>query len=145
MQKISDLRGSHAATPGGKGEKRDAISPPIPPKPQLERKTREGSSGHVEEQVEVDDQDSIGSPPPMHVFIKPMHPNDTVQIVSELRTLMIPEIRTIVRDNVLDTETIIYSAGKKATDSITKQLNTVVAENVSLKERFSKLENRVQW
>ena len=138
MQEVSD-----AATPGGKGEKRDVISPPIPPKPQLESKTREGSSGHVEEQVEVDDQDSVGSPPPVHVFIKPMHPNDTVQNVSELRALVIPEIRTIVRDNVPETETIIYSAVKKATDSITKQLNTVMAENVPLKERFFKLENRV--
>ena len=138
-----DLRGSNLATPGGKGEKRDATSPPIPPNPQPEKKTREGSSGHVEEQVEVDDQDSFGSPPPVHVFSKPMHPNDIVQIVSELRALMIPEIRTIVRDNTPDMETIVYSAVKKATDSITKQLNTVVAENFSLKERCSDLENRV--
>ena len=30
-----NLTGNFAATPGGKGEKRDSTSPPIAPKPQL--------------------------------------------------------------------------------------------------------------
>ena len=48
-----DLKGNHAATPGGKGEKRDATSPPIPPKPQLEKKTREEPSGDAKARVTI--------------------------------------------------------------------------------------------
>ena len=72
-----------------------------------------------------------------------MHPNDIVQIVSELRALMVPEIKTIIKDNTPDTETIVYHAVKKATECFTKQINTVVRENASLKERCSKLEKTV--
>ena len=39
-QKIN-LKGSLTATPGGKGEKRDVMSP-VPSKPVIEKKTREG-------------------------------------------------------------------------------------------------------
>ena len=146
-----DLKGNHAATPGGKGEKRDATSPPIPPKPQLEKKTREEPSGDAkargdnrenrdEEIIETDDP---GSPSHVHVFSKPMHPNDILQIVTELRALMLPEIRNIITENTPDTKTIVFEAVKSATDSLTKQINSVKTENASLREKCSKLEKRV--
>ena len=135
-----ELTGKSAATPGGKGEKRDATSPPIAPKPQLEKKTREASlgdgTGDIQEEVAMDEN-------PAYVFSKPMHPNDIVQIVTELRALMLPEIRNIITENIPDTKTIVFDAVKKATDSLTKQLNIVVRENTTLREKCTELERRI--
>ena len=137
-----NLTGNLAAIPGGKGEKRDATSPPIAPKPQLEKKTREASigdndgTGDIQEEAAMDEN-------PAYVFSKPMHPNDIVQIVTELRTLMLPEIKNIITENTPDTKTIVFEAVKKATDSLTKQINSVVKENTSLREKCATLEKRV--
>ena len=64
-----------------------------------------------------------------------MHPNDIVQIVSELRALMVPEIKTIIKDNTPDTETIVYHAVKKATECLTKHpvVQSVVSLTTSLR------------
>ena len=143
-----DFKGNQSATLGGKGEKRDATSPPIPPKPQLEKKTRDETAGDAADTTNDTDTggdiaDEQGSPSHIHVFSKPMHPSDIVQIVNELRGLMLPEIKTIISDNTPDTKTIVFEAVKKATLPLTKNINDVVTENNTIKERCSKLEKRV--
>ena len=59
-----NLKENHAATPRGKGEKRDATSPSIPPKPQLEKKTREGSSGDPKDTGDVHEEENTWLPFP---------------------------------------------------------------------------------
>ena len=136
-----DLKGSQAATPGGKGEKRDATSPPIPPKPQLEKKTRDtpGDTSETQDEATMDENEAS----PAYVFSKPMHPNDILQIVTELRALMLPEIKSIITEHTPDTKTIVYEAVKKATETLIKQIDSVSKENISLKEKCATLENRV--
>lgn len=136
-----DLKGKQAATPGGKGEKRDATSPPIPPKPQLEKKTREtsGDTSDTQDEAVMDENEASLA----YVFSKPMHPNDILQIVTELRALMLPEIKSIITENTPDTRTIVYEAVKTATDTLTKQINSISKENTSLREKCATLEKRV--
>ena len=76
-----DLKGSQAATPGGKGEKRDATSPHIPPKPQLEKKTRDtpGDTSETQDEATMDENEAS----PAYVFSKPMHPNNDVTFVHD--------------------------------------------------------------
>ena len=154
-QKV-DLKGSLAATPGGKGAKRDATSPPIPPKPIIEKKTREGSSGDSndtgaglladieEETIEINEPvtDPV-SPSHAHVFSKPMHPDDILQIVTELRALMLPEIKHIITENMPDTKSIAYDAVKNATTPLSKTIENLVSDNVELNKKCSELEERV--
>ena len=71
-----DFKGNQSATPGGKGEKRDATSPPIPPKPQLEKKTRDETAraaADTTNDIDIggDIADEQGSPSHIHVFSKP--------------------------------------------------------------------------
>ena len=136
------ITGSHAATPGGKGEKRDATSPPIPPKPVIEKKTREGSTDDTTDTGDVLEEAAMEEEP-AYVFSKPTHPNDIMQIVTELRALMLPEIKNIIKENTPDTKTIVFEAVKKATGSFTEKLNTVVKENTTLREKCTSLEKRV--
>ena len=135
---------NHAATLVARVRKRMPLRP-LNPKPQLKKKTREGSSGDPtdtgydleEENIEFDEP---GSRFHVHMFSKPMHPNDILQIVTELRALMLPEIRNIITEKIPDTKTIVFEAVKEATDSLTNQIDSVVTENVSLRKKCSNLE-----
>ena len=127
-QKVN-LKGSLVATSGEKGEKRDVMSP-IPSKPVIEKKTREGSSddrndtcaGIEEDTIEINEPvTDPSSPSHAHVFLIPMHPDDILQIAIELRALMLPEIKPSITKNMPDTKSIVYDAMKNATTPLTEK------------------------
>lgn len=140
------------STPASKGEKREASSPPIPPEPQPEKKCREGSSTSDDTATSEDDvvdvldlqqSSSLGASPSLHVFSKPMHPTDIIQIAAELRSMMLPEISAIIKDQTPDIGKIVFEAVKQATSSLVKEVEAVKSENKKMKEANSKLEERV--
>lgn len=139
-------------TPVGKGEKREASSPLEPPESQLDKKSREGSSSsetessHVMLEDHVTDMaqsNSIEASPDLHVFSKPMHPTDILQIASELRSMMLPEIASLIKDQSPDVGTIVLEAVKKATSPLTHVIESLTAENKQLKQSCSKMEEKI--
>ena len=131
-------------TPGTKGDskKREASSPLIPPEPQLEKKSREGSSSAefgdtltCDGDMADDEQEhsSVTESPSMHIFSEPMHPSDILHVASELRTLMLPEISSLMEDQKPDIRNIVCEAIREATSSLTAELHSVKAENTELK------------
>lgn len=149
---IADIAGHTLAnTPDGKGEKREASSPLMPPGPQHEKKSRDGSSSAEygdnltfdDDVAEVEPPSSIGISPGMHIFSKPMHPTDILQIATELRSLMLPEIAVLIQEHTPDIKTIVFEAVKEATRSLTVEIQSVKSENAQLKNSHTELEKRV--
>ncbi|MEW8544179.1 MAG: hypothetical protein AB2693_11655, partial [Candidatus Thiodiazotropha sp.] len=130
----------------------EASSPLKPPELQAEKRGREGSSssvtesGHVmveENMMDVQQSNSLGTSPDLHVFSKPMHPNDILQIASELRSMMLPEIAALIKDQSPDVGKIVLEAVKEATSSLTSQIEGIKLENKQLTESCSRMEEKI--
>ena len=86
MDAIKNAAGKLVATPVGKGEKREATSPRIPPEPQYEKKSRDGeSAGTILDGDSEDEQHEnvFDASPSMHVFFQAYvpirHPPDSIR------------------------------------------------------------------
>ena len=124
------------------GKKREATSPPITEDTVIEKKTRHttgdganalafgGGDFDVETQDEPMSQD--GSNSPIHILSQSMDLNDIVRIARELRSLMLPEVKSVVKEAV-----------REATAPLQTQINNLKSENETLKSQVVELEKKV--
>lgn len=68
----------------------------------------------------------------------PMDPRDITRIANEMKLIMFPEIRSVIKDEVPDTQSIVDSAVGSAVRRISK---TLVKEISSLKTETSASKN----
>ena len=134
------------STPGVKNDKkREATSPPIPDDNVTEKKTRhvpgDGATAqlHVYDgdthdvgQVESMLQDETDESTVVHMLTQRLNLNDIVRIATELRSLMLPEVKSAVKDAV-----------KEATAPLQTQINDLKTENSNLKTKVDELEKKV--
>ena len=146
LDAIKNVASKLVATPMGKGEKREATSPPIPPEQQYEKKSRDDESeGAIFGGDSEDEQheSAFDGSPSMHVFSKPLYPSDILQIASELTSMMMPEIATYFKGQLPDFQQMVRKEFQEATKSLSIQLSSAMSENANLKKTCSKLEKRV--
>lgn len=137
--------GGQMSTPGAKGDKkREATSPLLPETALQEKKTRHDSENSTSSQSHMDalqgtvnemsvdpDPDTEGSAH-IHLLSQPLFPNDILQIATELRSMMMPEIKSVVHDAV-----------KEATQSLRDEIKNLTSENDQLKNANNALEKRL--
>lgn len=80
----------------------------------------------------------------------PMHPNDIAKIAQELKSLMTPELKSLVarpKDDILDIQAIIQEAVTKAVGAVKEQYDSVIsslkAENAKLAAKCEVLETKL--
>ena len=148
MDVIKTAAGKLAATPVGKGEKREATSPPVPHEPQHEKKSRNDdavSEDTISAGGDEDQQQKLAQnePSDVNVFSNPMHPSDILQIATELRSMMVSELADLIKEQMPNFQQMVRHEVQEATKSLSAQLVNVTAENDNLKQTCSKLEKRV--
>lgn len=139
------------ASKGDKGEKgekkREASSPLLPEAALQEKKTRHESGSSTSSKSQADKyEDSINemsvdlvteSDPDgntqVHILSRPLLPDDIIQIATELRSMMMPEIKSVVRDAV-----------KEATHSLTVEVQHLQVENERLRNANTDLIRRLE-
>lgn len=133
-------------TPGAKlDKKREATSPPIADDSVMEKKTRHVTGDGTSAQLHMYDVDShdVGQVDPMiqdesednavvHMLTQPLNLNDIIRIATELRSLMLPEVKSAVKEAV-----------KEATAPLQTQINDLKTENSNLKTKVVELEKKV--
>ena len=134
------------STPGVKNDKkREATSPPIPDDNVTEKKTRHVTGDGAIAQLHVYDSDThdVGKEESMlqdetdestvvRMLTQPLNLNDIGRIATELRSLMLPKVKSAVKDAV-----------KEATAPLQTQINDLKTENSNLKTKVDELEKKV--
>ena len=91
---------------------------------------------------------------PAYVSV-PMDPRDITRIANELKLIMLPEIRSMIKDEVPDTQSIVDSAVDSAvrriSETLVKEISSLKTENSALKmendnlkKSVTKLQDRVE-
>lgn len=160
MKNDSDMQGveSEAATiddcSAKNDKKREASSPLQSQFAQPEKKNKQLIESESESDTSFHDMRPIqeldeGQPldafdaHQVHVLSRPMNPHDIVQIASELKAMMLPEISAIIQSSIPDFKTIVADAVKDSFKSLNDEVKTLREENVSLKNQNSELEKKV--
>ena len=134
---------------GEKSKKREASSPLMVQDMQPEKKNRHGSGSSVSTESsasafqDVAETDDTSSVPSVHVLSNPINPTDILQIASELRSLMLPEISAIIKQQIPDLKTIVCEAVQAATRPLQEEIQTLKTENDQLKKAYTDLEKRI--
>ena len=135
-----------AGTPGGsRDRKREASSPLVSDDTFVDKRTRHGSNtsiinrsaganllGPVDEIEMGGGSPQLCTSPPTHHPSKPLHPPDVILIAGELRSLMLPEIKVVIRDAV-----------HEATAKMLEEIRSLKEENARLQTAYESLEKRL--
>lgn len=129
-------------TPLSKGDKREASSPLDAQGVQPEtKKTRQHSGSSTSSTM--DDADTASAGYPVHLLSQPMDPSDIVHIASELRSVMLPEISSLMKSQLPDIKAAVASAVKEVTATLKEELKTLREENAELREVNQGFETRL--
>ena len=83
---------------------------------------------------------------PAYVSV-PMDPRDITRIANELKLIMLPEIRSVIKDEVPDTQSIVDSAVDSAvrriSETLVKEVSSLKTENSALKMENDNLKKSV--
>lgn len=123
-------------TPISKGDKRIATSPLDALETDLKkvRHQSQGSSANMSGEddttgVTVGDDD--GS---LHFFSRPMNPDDIVNMATELRSLMLPEIGNLIKGQLPDIQSVVRAEVQKATTTLKEEIRNLREENANLRK-----------
>ena len=61
---------------------------------------------------------------PVHVLSQPMNPTDIVQMARELRSLMLPEISSLIKGQLPDIKAAIKTEVTEATNTLTNEIQS---------------------
>lgn len=126
------------STPSNKDNKREATSP-LYSEVLLQKKTRHESEISATSEL----PDLPQSPSSVHLLSQPINPVDIVQIATELRSMMLPELKALLADQIPEIKLMVVSAVKEATDALTEQVKVLQDENKRLLKANSDLEKRI--
>ena len=93
------------------------------------------------EPTEVDSQSNTGDA--IHLLSQPINPLDIVRIASELRSMMLPELKSLITDMVPFIKTIVKGAVSEATGAFNDELRKLKEDNENFKKVNSALEKRI--
>ena len=89
---------------------------------------------------------TTGDHSPVHLLSQPMAPTDIISIAAELRSLTLPEIAALIKNQLPDIKKIV----KESTDKLSMEIKALrkdnaklYADNVKLLEDVDKLTQRV--
>ena len=148
-----------SSTPISKGDKREATSP-LDTADFDSKKIRHHSEESIsllegvvlgahaiEENVENVENVAV-EPESVHFLSQPIVPSDIVGIASELRSLMLPEISKLFKEQLPHIQTIVNTVVSEATGALKDEIQylrdenaSLQSENESLRERISKVES----
>ena len=137
-----------AGTPGGsRDRKREASSPLVSDDTFVDKRTRHGSNtsiinrsaganllGPVDEIEMGGGSPQLCTSPPTHHPSKPLHPPDVILIAGELRSLMLPEIKVVIRDAV-----------HEATAKMLEEIRSLKEENARLQTALQQKKRMKTW
>ena len=135
-------------TPIGKGDKREASSP-LDAAGVDSKKTRhlsgDSTSSVMEEAIDTEAPDyGVGVPgESVHVLSQSVNPTDIALMTHELRSLMLPEIRNIIQGQLRDIKSTIKTEVTESTKKLTTEIQTLRAENATLKKDVELLAKRL--
>lgn len=138
-----------ASTPNSRSDgKREATSP-LDVQDLQNKKTRHGSgssctSAHSETEgdlFDVDPQPQVDGA--IHLLSQPLNPPDIVQIATELRSMMVPELRALLTDMMPFIKTIVKEAVQEATGTLNEEVQKLKEENKNIKKANCDLEKRL--
>ena len=93
------------------------------------------------EPTEVDSQSNTGDA--IHLLSQPINPLDIVRIASELRSMMLPELKSFITDMVPFIKTIVKEAVSEATGAFNDEVRKLKEDNENFKKVNSALEKRI--
>ena len=155
----TDADSSVSVTPNKSGSKREATSPLYSDAVSL-KKTRPDMLGDseiaIEDGTRVQElgERHLSADTDVHVLTQPMNPNDIIQIARELRSIMLPELKSIIvefKPYIKETVTDAVRAATKdlntelsqlreANTQLTKSNQDLVQKNKDLEKRLSEVE-----
>lgn len=100
-----------------------------------------GSSGTSMNNENIDDDNVVPQETDSSVnFIsRPMNPSYILTIAQELKSLMLPEFKAVVRGEIPDISSIVTKTVKYVTDSLKEEIKQLRNENAILKQTCSNL------
>ena len=145
---------SASNTPISKGDKREATSPldAVDFDSEKSRHQSEESisllEGVVSRVHEIDENVDDVILEPSNLLSQPIVPTDIAGIASELRSMMLPEISKLFKEQLPHIRTIVNTVVSEATDALKDEIQhlrdenaSLQSENESLRERISKVES----
>lgn len=79
----------------------------------------------------------------VHVMSQPMNPSDIIKIATELRSMMLPEMKALLEGMMPTIKQIVAEAVKEATDTLGTEVQELKRENQQLVKNNRELERRV--
>lgn len=79
----------------------------------------------------------------IHVMSQPMNPSDIIKIATELRSVMLPEMKALLDGMMPDIKQIVAEAVKEATETLSAEVQELKRENQQLVKNNRDLERRV--
>ena len=79
----------------------------------------------------------------VHVMSQPMNPSDIIKIATELRSIMLPEMKALLDGMMPDIKQIVAEAVKEATNTLSAEVQELKRENQQLVKNNHDLERRV--
>ena len=145
-----------SSTPISKGDKREATSP-LDTADFDSKKIRHHSEESISllegvvlgaHAIEENVENVAVEPESVHFLSQPIVPSDIVGIASELRSLMLPEISKLFKEQLPHIQTIVNTVVSEATGALKDEIQylcdenaSLQSENESLRERISKVES----
>lgn len=146
----SNSASGETSTPLSKGDKgdkkREASSPLDAQGVQLELKKNRHESGasvSSEGDNDISDLPMMGVECPVHLLSQPMNPSDIVQIASELRSIMLPEISQLIKNQLPDIKSIVLEAVNDLIAPLKDEIRALKEEVSGLKLANEQLEKRL--
>lgn len=132
--KQMDFDAGVLGTPSSKDDKKREATSPLYQDVEQQKKTRHDSdssstSSHADGAV--------------HLLSQPINPFDIVQIAAELRSLMLPELKSLLRDQIPEFKSMVVDAVKEATDNLNEQVRELQEENTRLTKENQDLDKRL--
>ena len=73
----------------------------------------------------------------VHVLIQPVNPLDIVQIATELRLMMLPELKTLFSEQLPAMQNMVKTAVKEANSELNKQAKQLDTEVKELRRKMN--------
>lgn len=93
--------------------------------------------------LELDDANTPGDTSTVHILSRPMNPADIVEIASELKALMLPEIKGMIESSIPGIKLSVIEAVKESYQSLSDEVKSLREENEHLKILNGELEKKV--
>ena len=140
--KLVSSRSIISETPNKGGSKREATSPLHSDLTSL-KKTRPDMLGELQEVSDaegmVDIQMEPGTAGDVHVLSQPMNPSDIINVAKELRSIMFPELRSIIEGFKPYIKETVTEAVLEATKGLNNEIKQLKKENSQLIEANAQL------